>query len=408
MSLKNLSVGERLGVGFGLIGLLFAMVVWQYHYTLFGVIKRFDTLQATQAAQKTHFLNVHRYMLEARRSEKDFLSRKKLHYTERVEKYVKLLDTETKMIQEIEKRTGGRAVGDQIHKLIQIYHSDFKKIVSAWKINGLDHNSGLQGRFRTTIHTIESQVKMYIPELEEEILTLRRREKDYLLRGSTIYVTTVRHTAAQIIKQIKAAILSAENKKTLLTGINRYENDFLALVEHNNEIIKLTADMRKAVHKIEPLVTIGVGEATTQMSIATENTRTQAMERATIAMAIAFMAIMLGVGFAYYFSRSITRPVKTITQLAELFAPPKNEEEAAQSDQKDEIMVLTNAMARMTGHLRDIIYYFIYHVAELKKLSETLDKNTNKTISPQEKKKMVASLKKMSKSLEKKMGQLDV
>ena len=265
-----------------------------------------------------------------------------------------------------------------------------------------------EGRFRTTIHTIESQVKMYIPELEEEILTLRRREKDYLLRGSTIYVTTVRHTAAQIIKQIKAAILSAENKKTLLTGINRYENDFLALVEHNNEIIKLTADMRKAVHKIEPLVTIGVGEATTQMSIATENTRTQAMERATIAMAIAFMAIMLGVGFAYYFSRSITRPVKTITQLAELFAPPKNEEEAAQSDQKDEIMVLTNAMARMTGHLRDIIYYFIYHVAELKKLSETLDKNTNKTISPQEKKKMVASLKKMSKSLEKKMGQLDV
>ena len=146
MSLKNLSVGERLGVGFGLIGLLFAMVVWQYHYTLFGVIKRFDTLQATQAAQKTHFLNVHRYMLEARRSEKDFLSRKKLHYTERVEKYVKLLDTETKMIQEIEKRTGGRAVGDQIHKLIQIYHSDFKKIVSAWKINGLDHNSGLQGQ----------------------------------------------------------------------------------------------------------------------------------------------------------------------------------------------------------------------------------------------------------------------
>jgi methyl-accepting chemotaxis protein len=408
MFLKNLSVGERLGVGFGLIGLLFAMVVWQYHYTLFGVIKRFDTLQETQAAQKTHFLNVHRYMLEARRSEKDFLSRKKLLYTDRVEKYVKLLDAETKKIQAIEKRTGGRPLGDQIHKLIQIYHSDFKKIVAAWKINGLDHNSGLQGRFRTTIHTIEAQVKMYIPELEEEILTLRRREKDYLLRGNTIYVTTVRHTAAQIIEQINAASLTAENKKTLLAGIHRYENDFLALVEHNNEIIKLTADMRLAVHKIEPLVAIGVGEATIHMNIATDNTRIQARERATIAMAVAFIAIMLGLGFAYYFGRSITRPVKTITQLAELFAPPKDEQDAAESNQKDEIMVLTNAMGRMTGHLRDIIYYFIDHVAELKKLSETLDKNTNKTISPQEKKKMISSLKKMSKSLEKKMSQLDV
>ncbi|MBF0446320.1 MAG: hypothetical protein HQL68_12100 [Magnetococcales bacterium] len=73
MAFKNMSIGERLGVGFGLIGVLFVMVVWQYHHTLFGVINRFDTLQETQGAKKNHFLNVHRYMLEARRSEKDFL-----------------------------------------------------------------------------------------------------------------------------------------------------------------------------------------------------------------------------------------------------------------------------------------------------------------------------------------------
>ncbi|MBF0356983.1 MAG: methyl-accepting chemotaxis protein [Magnetococcales bacterium] len=406
--MKNLSVGERLGVGFGLIGLLFALVVWQYHYTLFGVIKQFDTLQANQAAQKTHFLNVHRYMLEARRSEKDFLSRKKLLYPDRVEKYVKLLDAETKKIQAIEKRTGGRPLGDQIHKLIQIYHSDFKKIVAAWKINGLDHNSGLQGRFRTTIHTIEAQVKMYIPELEEEILTLRRREKDYLLRGSSIYVTTVRQTAAKIIEQINGAGISDENKKTILAGIKRYEDDFLALVEHNNEILKLTANMRMAVHKIEPLVAIGVDEATAQMNSATDRTRIQTKERTTAAMVVAIIAIILGFGFAYYFSRSITRPVKTITRLAELFAPPKSGQETASPDQKDEIMVLTNAMGRMTGHLRDIIYYIIDHVAELKKLSETLTNNTNKTISPQDKKMMIGSLNQMSESLEKKMSQLDI
>jgi methyl-accepting chemotaxis protein len=408
MALKNMSIAERLGVGFGLVGLLFALVVWQYHHTLFGVITRFDSLQATQGAKKTHFLNVHRYMLEARRSEKDFLVRKKMHYPERVEKYVQLLISETEKIQSIEVKTSSHPLGGEINALIHIYIKDFKKIVKAWQINGLDHNSGLQGKFRNTIHHIEDLVKKHIPSLEEEILTLRRREKDYLLRGDKSYVTAVHKTAVQILANIKSASLSTANKQTLIAGIKRYEKDFLALVDHNNEIIQLTAEMRSAVHKIEPMVTLGVAEATSQMIIATENTRLEAQERTTIAMFTALMAILLGISFAYYFSRSITRPVNTLTQLTDLFAPPQDNSDVADPGQKDEIIILTNAMGRMTGHLRDIIYYFVDHVTALQKMSATLEENTNKTISPKEKKQMIASLQKMSKALEKKMSQLDV
>jgi methyl-accepting chemotaxis protein len=408
---KNISVGGRLGLGFGLVGLLFAMVVWQYHHTLFGVINHFDILQETQAAKKTHFLNVHRYMLEARRSEKDFLSRKTLQYPGRVAEYVQLIDVESEKIKIIEEKTGSSPIGGKIHELIQVYHSAFKKIVAAWKINGLDHNSGLQGRFRNTIHDVEAQAKnfkTYVPHLEEEILTLRRREKDYLLRGDESYVNTVRQTAAKILSNIKLSQLSSTDKKMLASEIHRYEDDFLALVNHNNEIIKLTALMREAVHKIEPFVIIGVAEATTEMTTATKATRTQVQTRTALAILTTLVAIFLATWFAYYFSRSITRPVNTLTQLTELFAPPEENPDPADLKQKDEIIILTNAMGRMTGHLRDIIYYFNDHIVELHDMAETLEKNTNKTISPAEKKKMVASLKKMSIALEKKMGQMDV
>ncbi|MBF0380875.1 MAG: methyl-accepting chemotaxis protein [Magnetococcales bacterium] len=408
MTLKNMSVGERLGVGFGLIGFLFALVVWQYHQTLFGVVDRFETLQATQVAKKIHFLNVHRYMLEARRSEKDFLVRKKMHYPERVAKYVQLLILETEKIRAIEAKTASHPLGSEINNLIHIYHQDFKNIVKAWQINGLDHNSGLQGKFRDTIHHVEDIVKQHIPSLEEEILTLRRREKDFLLRGDKSYVASVQKTVEKILTIIESAQLSPANKKTLLAGIKRYEKDFLALVSHNDEIIILTANMRSAVHKIEPMITLGVAEATSQMHIANDYTRLETQEKTEIAMFVALIGILLGFTFAVYFSRSITRPVNTLIQLTDLFSPSADESENSGPGQKDEIIKLTNAMGRMTGHLRDIIYYFVDHVAELKKMTKTIEDNTDKTISPKEKKQMIASMKKMVKALEKKMKQLDV
>jgi hypothetical protein len=509
MVLKNLSVGERLGLGFGLIGLLFAIIVWQYHHTLFSVINQFDTLQATQAAKQRHYLNVHRFMLEARRSEKDFLARKEPHYPRRVTEYVDRIEEEIKKIKQIESLASGRPMGEEIHELIQRYHAAFKKIVEAWKINGLDHNSGLQGRFRDTIHTIESQAQnfktsrltltllqirraekdlglrkeadyrsqvqsliklfrtqlgqstldssiklklsktlsryqryfetyadlaldnrdihggkgpfrtaahqlekqlsqQYVPDLEAEILSLRRREKDYLLRGDNSYVKSVQKIASQILTNIRTSNISEENKNLLISGINRYQSDFLTLVNHNNEIIQLTAHMREAVHKIEPLVTIGVAEAVTEMSIATEATRSQAQNSTAIALLIALFATVLGIGFAAYFSRRITYPVNTLTQLAELFAPPEEDPAARDPGQKDEIVILTNAMGRMTGHLRDIIYYFIDHGKDLKEITTKLEENLDRAISQEEKKEMVVTLKSMSNDLDKKMDQLNV
>ncbi|MBF0453747.1 MAG: methyl-accepting chemotaxis protein [Magnetococcales bacterium] len=508
MVLKNLSVSGRLALGFGLTGLLFTLVVWQYHQTLFKVMNRFDTLQTTQAAKKDHYLNIHRYMLEARRSEKDFLSRKNLLYPEQVAELVQLIDVETKNIQSIEEKTGGRPIGEEIGTLIHAYHNTFKQIVAAWKVNGLDHNTGLQGRFRQTIHTTEEEAKNfntnrlyltllqirraekdlglrkdpdyrnkvqglirqfrsqinrstldpsfknrlvitlemyqvdferyanqvlegenihggkgpfrdtahtlenlltlhYVPDLEEEILTLRRREKDYLLRGGENYVQEVQQTVAQILINIKASALAADDKKRLISGIKRYESDFLALVNHDKEIVQLTAKMGEAVLKIEPLITLGVAEAVTDMTIATETTRQNVQQKTTIGLIVALIAILLSIGFAFYFSRLIIRPINTLTQLAELFAPPEQDPGAIDPNQKDEILILTHAMGRMTGHLQDIIYYFGDHIQALNQTASTLEKHANQPLSQLEKEKMALSLRSMSENLKKKLEQLN-
>jgi hypothetical protein len=58
--------------------------------------------------------------------------------------------------------------------------NSFLSIVDAWKKKGLDHSSGLQGRFRTTAHELEALAENFkVDRLYLLLLQLRRREKDY-------------------------------------------------------------------------------------------------------------------------------------------------------------------------------------------------------------------------------------
>ena len=57
------------------------------------------------------------------------------------------------------------------------------------KKKGLDHKSGLQGAFRKVVHQLSDKMKEYQKsQLQIELLTIRKHEKDYLLRLDKKYV----------------------------------------------------------------------------------------------------------------------------------------------------------------------------------------------------------------------------
>ena len=441
-------MGRKIAVGFGLIGVLFVVVVWQYHGTLFRALGDYDHLQSVHGAKKTHALNIHRYMLEARRSEKDFLSRRETVYAERVDAFVLRVLTKADELKAIEDKAGGQRVAVEIVELMETYHAAFRDIVAAWEIKGLDHDSGLQGRFRDTIHEVEAMAgkfhaadlyltllqirraekdhglrrvepyaervhdlirrfaeqvrtsgmddaakqaltealgdytrafeeyarevlagmalnggkgtfrdaahvlenllsERYVPDLERDILSLRRHEKDYLLRGGNLYVERAGGQIRGILDNIAASPIAAADK-TILTGlIQRYEKDFLALVEKNDRIIALTARMRDAVHRVEPLVAASADEAVAGMVAEAAATRDASRRTALLALSIAAAAILLGILFAVYITRRITGPVNTLMGLAEMISggrPPVDE-----AAPKDEIAALAVAMGRLAG-----------------------------------------------------------
>ena len=466
---ENLRVGQKMAIGFGVTGLLFLLVAWQYHGTLQRALDDHDRLIQVHETRKTLALTVRIQSLEARRREKDFLLRHDLQYPPMVRGHVAELLTAAKAL---EARADESAVAARIREHAETYRVDFEAIVEAWRIKGLDPETGLRGRFRETIHQVEKKAKgfqtaslyltlleirraekdiglrhapeyaervrylagrfkaevlashltpedrtflsramgsylehfedyarralagdeildgkgpfreaahviekfireRYVPDLERDLLSLRRHEKDYLLRGEAAYVEKADRQIGAIVGKVLNSGLRPGEKKALVELMERYRKDFLELVAETDRIIILTADMREAVHAIAPLVEAVEAEAVQGMAVAARATREHSRERALIALALAAVAAIFGVLFAVFITRLIVRPVRTLKALAETLT--SEEFVATKPEKKNEIVALAAAMGRMAGSHRNFRNHAALEADRLEAAAARLD-----------------------------------
>ncbi|MEJ1298204.1 MAG: hypothetical protein RPU64_06955 [Candidatus Sedimenticola sp. (ex Thyasira tokunagai)] len=406
--LAQLNIAEKLFLSFGFVGLLFLGVIWQYHVTLQRALADHQTLQEVHGAKRGYALAIENSMLAARRAEKDFLLQRKELYAEEVATRVADVLDLAGSLERIDPQ--GAQTGRRIAQLIQTYHQRFEVIAEAWRNKGLDHDSGLQGAFRDSVHQLESlaahfkvgglyrqllqirrgekdlglrreaqyldkvrgllqefEVRMaaseldgalkgqlqqelssyreafeayarsvlsqqdihggkgpfrqaahrieallaahYIPDLERNILQLRRWEKDYLLRGERGHVDLALDELVGMHTQIGASAIAPEHKAKLEGLLSDYERDFLVLVEQNVKIDRLQAEMQEAVLKIVPIVRQNVSDADRSMQETTQQILTSSQADAGGVLWIAVAAVLLGMLSALTISLSIRRPL---------------------------------------------------------------------------------------------------
>lgn len=377
----SLSIGHKIGMGFIMTGILFFSVVYIFYATLFGAVEDYDRLLRIHEAKKSHALNISRNLLEARRSEKDFLSRKDVTYVDRVAQKVDGVIAEAKALELIEAQLGTPGAAAEIQRLIQIYHSSFRKIVAAWKVKGLEHDQGLQGRFRETIHELEAKTEAFEAlGMHVTVLQIRRREKDYLLRGDKLYVGMTRDGVAALVRQITQSKLPTEEKKAMSELLARYRAEFLALVAQNDRIIELTERMRDAAHRIEPLDEVNLQEAVASMARAAAAVRSESTRSASWALGLALLGLFLGGALAHWIIHRITGPVSTLVALSELLAgeaPEKEANDAGGYPQEDEIGQLAGMMGRITAGLAALSMHLNDHAETLESTSTHLIKTSH-------------------------------
>nr|CRH05504.1 Putative chemotaxis methyl-accepting receptor, signalling [Candidatus Magnetococcus massalia] len=231
--LRNLTLAAKLSLLTGALIFALLFVATTYDIAVQDQQEANRVLDAyTQMDQMGMAINV--CMLQSRRSEKDFLLRKNLKYKEKVAKQVACvtqlankLTQQARNLSETEIIKLGQGVKDAISQ----YQTSYDQVVDSWSRKGLNEKSGLLGAFRNSAHTLEKILADYdSAEIWIDLLSMRRREKDYVVRGLDKYVDKWKKDYASYERHLQSVRLKPETKKQFVAAGKAYRNAVMTYV----------------------------------------------------------------------------------------------------------------------------------------------------------------------------------
>ena len=131
-------------------------------------------------------------LLQARRAEKDFLLRLDDKYSKNHMDAIARIHGHLDELQQANLGASERQIVKTLVVATDGYAKAFQDIVTTQRTLGLNEKEGLQGKLRNAVHDIETKLKAYkdLP-LSVSMLTMRRREKDFILRLDEKYITAM-------------------------------------------------------------------------------------------------------------------------------------------------------------------------------------------------------------------------
>jgi methyl-accepting chemotaxis protein len=454
----RLRIGEKIGLGFGAVALIFLAVIWYYDMSLRGVVDDYQRLYGIYGERQARAFAIESHLVHMLQAEERFLRDRDLALAAEARAQAAALQEQAAKLADIDRPS--RATAEHIRALTTEFVSSFDAIVEAWRIRGLDETSGLQGAFRRAVHELEERAGHYnvdglyllllqsrrgekdlglrreprylervrtltsemasaveaselaapmkarlleevaayraaledyaddvlageaieggkgpfrdaahrieallsshhVPGLEAEILQMRRREKDYLLRGDAAYVDMVQGIADGIRQRIDASAVEEDQKDALLGLLEGYRRDFLSLVEQDRRIAQLTEEMYRAVNRITPLAEANLADASTAMQTHGSEMAEASAKRTRLAAAIALAAALLGAALAALITNRIVRPLRRMAGLTDRMTR-ENPSERIPTDPigRDEVNAMAIALNTLADHRAKLLRWW--------------------------------------------------
>lgn len=217
------------------------------------------TIQRLQTSD-TKLADLKATMLTLRRHEKDFLMRLDAKYAGRFNDTLKTSQQELQQLSEM-LGDGGVDAGrfQQMKGLLNDYGERFNSIVSQQQAIGFDSKLGLYGGLRESIHTVEEALTDS-HQANVSMLTLRRHEKDFMLRRDLKYVGRFQEEIFRLKEIVSDSDIEGDQIEVINQNVDEYARKFNTLIaaEKRKGLDSNSGDMgemREAVHKSEALFT---------------------------------------------------------------------------------------------------------------------------------------------------------
>jgi methyl-accepting chemotaxis protein len=354
----RLRIGEKMALGFGVLGLTFLGVIWLDRAILEQVLEDSTRLQSVYGARQAYAYEIERGLAAMRGAEQAFLARRDPAQAGAVAGEAQRLDAATRALATL----GGSSArtAEEIRTLVGDYRQRFDALLEAWKVKGLDHDSGLQGAFRAGAHRLEAlMLESGQTPIEVQVLQLRRREKDYLLRGDPVYVEMVDSIAADIAARVASDPFTSAQREEILGLLTAYKRDFHALVAQDARIAELTAQMDGSASRISPLVAANLEAARNDLALMSQRLAEDSAARAGLGLVVALGAAVLGALFALLLTVRIVRPVREMAGLLDrLTHESPSERIATDPDGRDEINHMAIALNTLADHRARLVQWW--------------------------------------------------
>ncbi|PLY03433.1 MAG: hypothetical protein C0623_01500, partial [Desulfuromonas sp.] len=349
-----MKIGVKLAIGFGVVITLVVVL---------GLVGAYQTSKLEheygvefKAHQDTNMYSDELVadVLQVRRREKDFLARLDMKYPDMVYKHIDEAKNVAGMIIDLDVDPEVVSLSRDVQQNLDNYKSGFRSAVEAYVAIGLTEKDGLRGAFRDAAHGVEKVLTDNdMRQAEIEYLNMRRHEKDYMLRGADKYLQKNAESLDKLNKIVAQSTLSARAKGSIYEQLNQYKSSFAELVGKQESVsgimstAKVYAD--KVIEDAESIEEIStrVGEIEEANIIASAKTSQFFM------WGLIIVSALLGIGFAYYITRIIVRPLDKAVDTARRMAVG-DLGMTIEVNSKDETGILLGAMKEMVDANRDV------------------------------------------------------
>ena len=324
------SIRKKLLAGFLVMILLTLAVSASTLFTLRGIRSINHELVDVHSAVSALALQTDESVLEARQREQNFLLQYNDIGFESANLHIHQLmlhvaDAHTQ-VDKIRKLAHDNYEGNEqkqafslladIDKSLTDYENDFLEAVNTVEEQGTG-DTRLIGQFRREAQDIEKIIgsQKGLDDLTILLLTMRRHEKDYLLRGGEQYVIGLIQTVRKFQKALTNAPLSNALKVKLNTAVDDYLSAFNQVTDKETYKKELIVLYSENIAKINPL--LDKLNNTSEQKLAASKAELLFIEqRASLAaVVVALVAVILGILLASSMSRSFTKQVDQIMNL---------------------------------------------------------------------------------------------
>lgn len=197
-----------------------------------------------------------------------------------------------------------------LRSVINLYATRFRNVVSAQRNLGFNEDDGFQGKLRKAVHAIEQRLaNLNQPRLTILMLTMRRHEKDFMLRGEDKDGDQLADREAEFETALAQASLPAEMKSQLLELIRAYKASFMSFMVTQQALSDQADDLGQIYDRISPALA-NIMAAADMRSRAAEMQAEQIQRK--LIWLIGFATLLVGL-LALLFGRRVAKTVASMT-----------------------------------------------------------------------------------------------